>query len=123
MTQQDFYKKFKRLTHECVMEVYDIVSQFPKEERYGASDQLRRAVVSIMLNYLEGFGRRKEKVKLNFFEISYGSLRESKYLVVLAYERKWITKKQYESIFSKLDEMGAMLWSMIQGLEKMISAI
>ncbi|KKT04052.1 MAG: S23 ribosomal [Candidatus Magasanikbacteria bacterium GW2011_GWD2_43_18] len=105
------------------MEVYDIVSQFPKEERYGASDQLRRAVVSIMLNYLEGFGRRKEKVKLNFFEISYGSLRESKYLVVLAYERKWITKKQYESIFSKLDEMGAMLWSMIQGLEKMISAI
>lgn len=102
------------------MDVYDLAEQFPKSELYGTVSQLKRAVVSIMLNFVEGFGRRRPKVKLNFFEISYGSARECKYLIFLAYERKWINKIQYDQLFSLLDEISAMIWSMITGLEKQI---
>ncbi len=118
MGEDYFYKRFKSVTHSFIMNVYDVVPQFPTDERFGASDQLRRAAVSIMLNYVEGFGRKKENVKRNFFEISYGSLRECKYLIFLAKERKWISFEQYQRLFDTLDEMGAMLWSMISGIEK-----
>ena len=100
--------------------MYDLTDSFPKTELYGASSQVRRAAVSIMLNYVEGFGRRKEKVKLNFFEISYGSACECKYLIYLALEKGWIDEEHYKKNFSLLDEISAMLWSMIAGLEKQI---
>ena len=100
--------------------MYDITVQFPKDELYGIVSQLKRAIVSVMLNFVEGFGRRRPKVKLNFFEISHGSARECKYLICLAYERNWVKKEQYDKVFDLLDEISAMLWSMIVGLEKQI---
>ncbi|MFZ2189308.1 MAG: four helix bundle protein [Candidatus Magasanikiibacteriota bacterium] len=120
MTDKDFFKKLKIKINKAIMDVYDLAEQFPKSELYGTVSQLKRAVVSIMLNFVEGFGRRRPKVKLNFFEISYGSARECKYLIFLAYERKWINKIQYDQLFSLLDEISAMIWSMITGLEKQI---
>ena len=102
------------------MDVYDMTVQFPRDELYGTVSQLKRAIVSVMLKFVEGFGRRRPKVKLNFFEISYGSARECKYLVFLAYQRNWIKKEKYDKVFALLDEISAMLWSMITGLEKQI---
>lgn len=120
MQDDNFFKKLKTKIHIVIMSVYDVTTQFPKDEMYGTVSQLKRAIVSVMLNFVEGFGRRRPKVKLNFFEISYGSARECKYIIFLAYERKWIDKKEYDNIFSVLDEISAMLWSMIVGLEKQI---
>ncbi|MBU0596982.1 four helix bundle protein [Patescibacteria group bacterium] len=117
----EFYDKFKIKTHRFIMEVYQMTELFPQAELYGASSQIRRAAVSIMLNYVEGFGRRKEKVKLNFFEIAYGSACECKYLIYLAKEKNWIGSEQYNNNFNLLDEISAMLWSMISGLEKKIN--
>ena len=116
----EFYNSFKSKVHKFVMEVYRMTDRFPKTELYGASTQVRRAAVSIMLNYVEGFGRRKEKVKLNFFEISYGSACECKYLIFLAKEKGWINKDEYDQNYCLLDEISAMIWSMIAGLEKKI---
>ena len=115
-----FFKDLKIKIHRAVLAVYKITELFPKSELYGTTSQLRRAVVSIMLNLVEGFARRREKVKLNFFEISYGSARECKYLIFLAFEKRWINQEQYNKIFNLLDEVSAMLWSMIIGLEKQI---
>lgn len=120
MKEDLFFKKLKAKIHSLIMLVYDLSKNFPKSELYSTSDQLKRASVSIMLNYVEGFGRRKPKVKLNFFETSYGSTRECKYLIFLAKEKGWITNDQYKEMFQLLDEICAMLWSMIKGLEKKI---
>ncbi len=113
-----FFKDLKIKIHKVIMAVYDVTADFPKSELYGVVSQLRRAIVSVMLNLVEGFGRRKPKVKLNFFEISYGSLKESKYLMYLALKRGWLSKESYDNLFGLSDEIGAMLWSMIVGLEK-----
>ncbi len=118
MQENPFYDGLKKKLHKFIVQVYTITKQFPKEEQYSSVSQLRRAALSIMLNYVEGYGRRRPKVKLNFFEISYGSVRECKYLIYLSYELHWIEKNTYDMLFSLLDEIGAMIWSMIQGIEK-----
>ncbi len=120
MGDSEFYQKLKGHTHSFIMSVYDMTEQFPKSELYGAVSQLRRASVSVMLNHVEGHARFKPKVKLNFFEISYGSAKECKYLIFLAMQRRWISKSQYEDAFSKLDEVCPMLFSMITGLQRTI---
>lgn len=102
------------------MLMYDLTENFPKSELYGTVSQLRRAAVSVMLNYVEGYARRKPKVKLNSYEISYGSIRECKYLLYLACERAWIQKEDYNKSFHLADEGSAMLWSLIDALEKEI---
>lgn len=98
--------------------VYLLTKKFPKDELYGVTPQLRRAAISIILNYIEGFARIKDKVKLNFLEISYGSLKETKYLLYFSYKQNYITKDEYIKSLSMAEEIGAMLWTTIIGQEK-----
>lgn len=74
-----------------------------------------------MLNYVEGYARRRDKVKLNFFETAYGSSREVKYLLFLAREKNWINLEMYNEAFGLADQASAMLWSMIVGTEAKIN--
>lgn len=115
--KEDFYKKLKIKIHDYISITYDITNKFPKTEIYGTVSQLRRASVSIMLNFVEGFARFKPKVKLNFFEISYGSLSECKYIIYLAKDKEWINSKEYNTLYKNLDEIGAMLYSIISGIK------
>lgn len=117
---KDIYKDLKIKIHKFVKLVYLVTDKFPKSELYGTVSQLRRAVISIMLNYLEGFARFKLKVKVNFFETSYGSNRECRYLLFFAMEMKWITKSEYDEMFKLSDDIGAMLWKIIKGIENEI---
>jgi len=84
----DFCEQLKKKMDEYTHLVYRITRDFPKEELYGTVSQLRRAALSIILNYLEGFARHKKAVKQNFWEISYGSLKESKYLIHFSFVEK-----------------------------------
>ena len=55
---------------------------------------------------------------MNFFEISYASLKETKYLLYFSYKQDYITKEEYKKALAIADEIGAMLWKTIEGLEK-----
>ena len=118
MVQEDFYKILRKKIHVLILEIYSETDNFPKSELYGTINQLRRASVSIMLNFVEGFARMRPKVKLNFFEISYGSAKESQYLIFLASEKKWINKNKSDKLLKKIDEIAKMLWSITNGLRK-----
>jgi len=78
---ETYHEKLKVKMDTYVHQVYKITKGFPKDELYGATSQLRRAALSVILNYVEGYARGKNKVHKNFLEISYGSLKESKYLL------------------------------------------
>lgn len=70
--------------HEFVLEVYNLISNFPKNEIYGLIFQFRRTAISILSNMAEGFKRRGFKNKLNFLNISQGSLEECRYYLIFA---------------------------------------
>jgi four helix bundle protein len=65
-----------KLSMELAKAVYQMTATFPAEERYGLSQQMRRAAVSIPSNIAEGAGRNGAKEFLNFIGISRGSLAE-----------------------------------------------
>lgn len=96
--------------------VYKISRKFPKEELYGVTSQLRRAVLSVLLNYIEGYARGKNKVHKNFLEISYGSLKESKYLLYFSLKEDYLTKAEYEKAIGMAEDIGAMLWGILRKL-------
>ncbi len=103
---------------ELVHLVYRLTKNFPREELFGSASQLRRASLSIILNYIEGFARKRRLVKINFFEISFGSLKETMYLLEFSQKENWTHKKDFDSAMKLADEIAAMLWKTINGLEQ-----
>lgn len=94
--------------------IYAITRKFPHEEIYGVTSQLRRSALSVVLNYIEGYARIRSKVHRNFLEISYGSLKESKYLLDFSFQEKYLTELDHKKTVKLADEIGAMLWSTMQ---------
>ena len=117
MKEENFFKQLKKKMDEYVHLIYKITKNFPKEELYGVVSQIRRAALSVILNYIEGFARQKKGVKQNFWEISYGSLKESKYLLHFSLVEKYLEQKDYQKAIKLAEEIGAMLWHTIQSLK------
>lgn len=116
------YKELlRKKMHDYVNFVYRVTRQFPKEELYSSVTQWRRATLSIILNYIEGYARKRPASQLHFFEISYGSFKESKYLLFFSKEQEFISKDEYELGLKLAEEIGAMLWTEIASLEKSIN--
>lgn len=82
-------QKFQQLivwqkAHQFVLNIYPYVKQFPKEELYALSSQLKRAAVSVAANIAEGYRKQGKADKARFFNISQGSLAECEYYLILA---------------------------------------
>jgi four helix bundle protein len=110
----DFQEKLKIKMDEYVHFVYKLSREFPKEELYGATSQLRRATLSVILNYIEGYARQSRKDQKHFYKISYASLAESKYLIHFSLVEKYIPKTEYDKAYDLAQEIGAMLWSLVK---------
>lgn len=102
--------------HTYAMAVYDVTSSFPKDERYGITSQIRRASLSVILNFVEGYARFTKGDKRRFFQIAYGSLQESKYLLYFCKERKFISINEYKMLLHQANEIGKMLYRMMKPL-------
>jgi four helix bundle protein len=109
----EFHSKLKSKIDVMVHEAYALSRLFPKDELHGAVSQLRRASLSIALNYIEGFARRSRAVNKNFADIAYGSLQESKYIVKFALAEGWVTEKDTTSLYANLEELGRMFWGIL----------
>lgn len=92
-----------------VKEVYEVVANFPPHERYGLTDQLRRAVVSIASNIAEGSGRYSVKEKVHFTEIAYGSLMEVICQLTLAVDLGLTNDSELISIRNIAEGLGRQL--------------
>ncbi|MBU1179903.1 four helix bundle protein [Patescibacteria group bacterium] len=121
MKTKNFKDGLKIKMDDYVHFIYRITKIFPKDELYGVTSQIRRASLSIILNYIEGFARRRPAVQLNFLEISYGSLKESKYLLYFSYKEGYTQEEDYKFGLKLAEEIGAMLWTEVVSLEKSIN--
>lgn len=114
---RDFTDSLREKMDEYAHLVYRMTKDFPKDELYGSVSQLRRSSLSVILNYIEGFARQKKAVKNNFWEISYGSLKESKYLLHFSLVEDYLKENDYKKTIVLADEIGAMLWKCLQSLK------
>jgi four helix bundle protein len=72
------------LSMKTVKEVYNITRSYPREEKYGLTNQMNRAAVSIPSNIAEGLGRNYKKDTIQFLHISRGSAYEVETLLRIA---------------------------------------
>ncbi|HLB60457.1 MAG TPA: four helix bundle protein [Patescibacteria group bacterium] len=112
-----YHDKLKALMDGLAHYVYDVTEKFPKQEMFGLTSQLRRAAISIILNYIEGYARQRTKQYAQFLDISYGSLKETKYLIYFCYKRKYIKETGYMNLIKLCDEIGKMLWGTMKHIK------
>jgi len=103
-------------SHELALFTYRLTINFPPEEKYALVSQMRRSVVSVASNIVEGFKRKTVKDSLNFYNISAGSLEELKYQLLLSKDLGYLKEKNYLEVMNLADEVSKMLqaWSKSQ---------
>jgi len=101
--------------------IYQLVKKLPKEELYGLSDQMRRAVVSIAANIAEGQDRNTNKEFIHFLTISRGSKAELETLLLICVKVGYLNETDISEAINLSTEIGKMLTSLINKLYGVIS--
>jgi four helix bundle protein len=100
-----------------VTEIYTITAQFPGQEIYGLTSQLRRASVSIPSNIAEGRGRVTKGEFIQFLGHARGSLCEVQTQIFIAHRLAYISQEQKQIIIAMTDELGRILNGLIASIE------
>ena len=109
--------KVWQLAHKFVLDVYVILNKIPNEEKRALLDQLRRSVISIPANIVEGSERKTNKEFVQFLYVSKGSLAESRYYLILARDLKYISKTEYQNLIEQAIVISKMTMSLIKYLK------
>lgn len=104
-----------------VTDVYRIQGEFPKEEKYGLGDQVRRAAVSITANLAEGSGRQSIREKVHFVEISFGSLMEVFCELQTACDLGYMSEEQFDNLRPQFTDIAKMLSGLRNSLEQKLN--
>ncbi len=94
-----------RKSHSLTIELYKETTLFPKEEVYGITSQLRRAMSSVPTNLAEGCGRGSDKDFARFVKIAMGSASESEYLILLCGDLNYLSKESTEKYVEQINEV------------------
>lgn len=103
--------------HQLTLEIYRTTKDFPKEEKYGVIDQLRRAASSITANIAEGFARYHFNDKTRFYYQARGSAAEVKNFLLLARDLGYINLEKCEYLCAKADEARQLINGLIRSIE------
>ena len=101
---------------EIVTVIYRETRNFPKEEVYGLTSQIRRCAVSIPSNIAEGFGRKSQQDFIRFLKISMGSLFELQTQLRIARNLEYIEESKFNTVFEETREIERMLSAFIQSI-------
>ncbi len=115
---KDFKKqKVWQKSHKLTLEIYRVTADFPKDELYGLTSQLRRCSASIPANIAEGCGRNTDADFSRFLQIAMGSAAELEYHLLLSHDLGILNDPDYESLSSNTTEIKQMLTSFIKKLK------
>jgi four helix bundle protein len=103
---------------DLVEDVYKKTKGFPREELYGLTSQLRRAVVSVPSNIAEGQGRTSTREFLHHLSIAYGSLCEVGTQILIAHRLGFLEKRDVEVLNSLSSEVGRLINGLSNKLPK-----
>lgn len=98
-------------------DVYQATKNFPKDEIFGLTSQLRRAVVSVALNIAEGKGRYSQKEFAQFLYLARGSLYETITCVKLANQLHYLDEKEMDKILKQSYVIQSQLSGLIKSLK------
>ena len=112
-------KDFRQLkmwekSHELALAIYKATKEFPKEELYLLSSQIRRSSISIPTNIAESCGRNTDADFARFLQMAMGSASETEYQLILARDLEFPPKDSYEKLHNDAEEVKRMLASLLR---------
>lgn len=112
------YKELKiwQKSVDLAVRIYEVTKDFPREELYGLTSQIRRSAVSIPSNIAEGAGRNTKKDFNNFLGISNGSSCELETQLIISQRVNFMEQAILESIQHDIKEIQKMNWSLKRSL-------
>jgi four helix bundle protein len=103
---------------ELAVASYRETSNFPPEEKFGMTAQIRRAATSVPANIAEGFGRWNQREFARFLAIANGSLRELETHFLVAEKLGYIRPERLAVLLRSIDDEGKMIFSLINRIRK-----
>lgn len=120
---KDFYDlEAWKESHSLALMVYKITQDFPKEEKYGLIDQIRRAASSVGANIAEGFGRYHFADKIRFYYQARGSLNEVQSFIFLAKDLGYFKEWQVKKIWQETKTCEKLINGLIRSVNKQKSS-
>jgi len=104
--------------HLLALNIYKMTKNFPREEIYGITSQLRRAASSIAANIAEGFARYHFKDKTKFYYNARGSVAEVQNFLLLAKDLSYIDLKTCKEFGEKANEINKLINGLIRSTKK-----
>lgn len=101
-----------------VTDVYQAIKQFPREEVYGLSSQMRRCAISIPSNIAEGHGHSSRKAYLRYLDIAVGSLYELQTQLIIARNLKILDSAEFDGLEDRSRELERMLTALTRSLRR-----
>ena len=108
----DAWKK----AHQLVVDLYKITKQFPNEEIYGLTSQIRRSSSSVPANIAEGFSRYSYKDKARFYYIARGSITETQNHILLAKSINYMNEKDTLKLIGNAEEILIMINGLLRSI-------
>ncbi|WP_199140914.1 four helix bundle protein [Pedobacter sp. ASV12] len=109
-TELDVWKEARVLSKE----IYLVSANFPGEEKFGLTSQIRRAAVSVPSNIAEGCGRNHPKDSIQFFFVARGSIYEIETQLYLAFDLGFMSEAFLATLLSKLETTRKLLHGFIK---------
>ena len=106
-----------QLSYSLCLDIHRMLDKFPEKEKDNIISQMRRAATSVPLNIAEGSVKKSQKEFLNFLGYSYGSAKELDVLLSMSKDLNYISVKDYETLFGKLDMLMAKLFGFMKNIE------
>ena len=106
--------------HRLVLDIYRLTKNFPREEQFGLTNQVRRAVISITSNIAEGFSRNSYKEKSQFYSMALGSLSEVQNQLLIARDLGYITQSEFTKLANQTITISKLLNGLIKKSKTMI---
>jgi four helix bundle protein len=108
------WQQAMRLAEKC----YRLTRQFPRDELYGMTSQVRRSAASVAANIAEGHGRNSRGEYIQFLRIAQGSLKELETHLILAARVGLISDGLIVQVLEESEGVGKMLRALIRSLER-----
>jgi four helix bundle protein len=117
--QRDFKNiKAWQYADNLAVSTYSKTKSFPREELYGITSQLRKAVVSVPTNIAEGASREHKKEYLNFLYIARGSMAETEYLLHLSRRLGYMEENEHKKLEDMRKETAKTLHGLINSVKR-----
>jgi four helix bundle protein len=117
------YKKYDiwKLSHFLTLEIYKITENYPKEEIFGLTSQIRRASSSVGINIVEGCGRGSDEDFKRFLRNASGSAFEVEYILLLSKDLNYISEEKFLELSPKAEELKMKISKLILKIEEDIN--